>query len=318
MKKLFVAFIALTSFLFISCSKDSSNNQTDYPYVPNSSSLLIKKITSIAEVSKSNYITLFKYDEKKRVDTMEYYTDANTEPDAYQVFTYNTDGTIQKYEYFEGGVLNEKELYTYTNSQVEGIYSYLESETWFEDEKAVFFYNSKGLVDSVIYYDNNSITKATTWTEDSYYSYAWDNNNLVSETHYYNNNEILKVGLKKHSKKFTNPFEAKKIQSRVSKATSEIGLCHNTVYEFNDKNNPYWVQSFNSVCSPDGQFVFSKNLPTSSITTWPEYPDESGNTTYTYEYNTKNYPTKISIVYTYIVGEESYEEGSNEYTIEYY
>lgn len=312
MKRLFFALIASTSLLFISCSKDSNNDQTDYPYVPNSSSLLIKKITSVEEVSKSTYITLFKYDEKKRVDTMEFYTDANTEPNAYQVYTYNTDGTIQKFEYFEGGVLNDKELYTYTDNHVEGIYSYLESETWYEDEKEVLYYNTTGLVDSVVYYNNN-ISKTTTWNEDSYYSYAWDNNNLVSETHYYNNNEVLK-----HSKRFTNPFESKRFLPRASKASSSISLCHNSVYEFNTKLNPFWVQSINSVCSPDGQFVFSKNLPTSVITTWPEYPDESGNTTYTYEYNTKNYPTKISIVYTYIVGEESYEEGSDEYTIEYY
>jgi len=318
MKKLFVAIIALSSsLLFTSCNKDSNNNPTDLPYVPNSSSLLIKKITSVQDVSKSTYITLFKYDEKKRVDTMEYYTDANTEPNAYQVFTYNTDGTIQKYEYFENGILSEKELYTYSGSQVEGVYSYLDGEIWFEEEKEVYNYNSTGLIDSVIYYDSN-ITKVTSWTEDSYYSYAWANNNLVSETHYYNNTEVLKVSPKKHSKKIINPFESKRIQTRASKATSDITLCHNTVYEFNSNNNPYWVQSFNSVCSPDGQFVFSKNLPTSVITTWPDSPGESSNTTYTYEYNSKNYPTKISIAYTYTYDGNTYDEGSNEYTIEYY
>jgi len=305
-KLLIVCFIVLTSSMYFGCSDKNSD--------PSPSSVQIKKLISQEENDNgelTTFTSLFKYNSDKKLVKIEDFEGTSTEPSEYIEFIYNVDGRITQYNSYEGNVMTYKAIYTYSSNQVTSIGSYYDGD-WVEDEKIVLDLNTDGLVEKVSY----SYKDIDTWYDDAYYTYEWANNNLVKEEHFYNDGGNK---LQKSSKvnKILSHLKRERSSHNSFKA-SLSSQCHTTTYQFNSKNNPFWNISFFSVMSPvDTYLPYSKNAIQSTTRTWV---GETGSevTTFAYEFNNNDYPTKITENYVYDDGAGYTDEGSYELQIEYY
>ena len=148
MKKLALAFSALTLIVLVSCSvsdEDPVANTVD------PSSVLLKKIIDLDPVH-GNVTTLINYNGNK-------VTGSTSDDGSSDVFTYTGD-LITKVEYFTGTTLDQRELYTYNSNNKLVTYVRLDFDATGSGVKETYVHNADGTISYSRYLgDTNSQTQ---------------------------------------------------------------------------------------------------------------------------------------------------------------
>jgi hypothetical protein len=292
LNKLFVVLCIGLLLFATSCDKATEGD-------PNGggSAFLLTKITwqwVNEEGITENDIATLEYDSQSRLSKIkEIYDDTTTYE---SILTYDANGKLSQEMELDNGVETDKTTYTWTATNVTELYSSKEGNVWVDDYKYVSELNSDGLITK----EEEFYKQDNVWLSDSYYLYTWANGNNTKEEEWYLGN--MKSSVIKH------------LKSRHHKDLNVSGLksANDTkqstyTYMYDDKNN-----AFSSLGFWDGTEALNKNNVTKSTRSYAGQPDEVD--TYTYEYNSDNYPTKSTATYPNGDGTTDTEIALFEYT----
>jgi len=298
MKKVILILLLFPSFILFSC-KD--NNESFAP------ANALKRLTTTYDSETSS--TLVKYDSQGRISKFEYFGEDLNSREGYAKISYNTDGGVKDIvEYDQDGEQIFKEIYNYSANQVTSI-SYVNEESWIEEGKYTIYYNLSGLPEK---FEEFSMDYEGWYKTDSC-TYNWEGDNLIQKKSY-DINVYKKLNQNYSQKRSSKTKLFKSILNKV------IGLNYKgmnrkvsepyavTNFEYDNAINPFWSLSVISVWEPVSFIVYSKNNATSSTIVYSD--SYTSSITYTYEYNSNNYPTKVTF--------EEDEEYGMEIKFEYY
>ena len=269
MKKNILKFIGLLLMVtaFISCNKDkvdpvaSTNALIDVPSC---------KVTSI------NYELLY-------LGTSQY-TERTT-------ITYNADGYPDKMMYSDGWSV----IFVYSGGKLSkiiesnGVSSYEETYEWDGDKIAKSVENHGGLIGEYRYaYNGDKVSRITNWdnysgavmgdmVEYGYQEFTWTGENITKSAYFYNDFSGGRVEFIKKKKK----------RSFISSGRTE-GFTEGeaSAYTYDSKLNPL---RFLGYILNEGSMMGANNVLTETYTKGITY---TSSTSYTYEYNAENFPTK--------------------------
>jgi hypothetical protein len=267
MKRVWI--VILLSILFSSCKNDD-----DLILERNSNGLLSRVLISGEPYQEYTYTNSGLIYEEKSWGT-------------YTQYTYNPENQLVKQDYYIDPALYSSSMQVIAEAQkrkewanpknvpksVTNTYSYSKTGQFIEryidrpngtQDYGKYELNAKGLVSKNIFYNEGRIA--------GYVDYLYDEqSNLVREKHYF-----------------------------ISADGSTI-LSNETIYEFDDKKNPYFP--FNKLIFPSRN-TNRNNITKSTYTLYGETPsviEWLDITTHTYEYNELGYPVKVDseMVYEY-------------------
>lgn len=266
MKKIVTAI--LICFVVFSCKKEN------LPIASNPAGLLSRVLISGQPYQEFTYTSSGLISEEKSWGV-------------YTKYTYNSENQLEKSESYVDPSIFSSSTYVIEEAQkrkewanpknvprsVTNTYSYPKTEQFIEryvdrangtQDYGKYELNAKGLVSKHIFYNDDKPS--------GYVDYLYDEaDNLIREKHYF-----------------------------IS-ADGKTKLSNETVYEFDDKKNPYFP--FNKLIFP-GRNTDQNNITKATYTLYGETPsviEWLDITTHTYEYNDLGYPVKIDdeVVYEY-------------------
>jgi len=201
---------------------------------------------------------------------------------SYREMIYNSDHLITEYKnYKTDGSLGENNKLTYTNGKVSLVKSYQGSDY---KAKIEFKYSADKIDTAYIYMDTLGMMKKV-----GFYKYLYNDNKITTISTYF---EIFGQSFVISKTEFT--FSGDNVTKTVeyeTDSTLSLQLTSTTIFEFDDKVNPYRNIGVNDLMG-DPAFMSKNNIAKMTV------KDNAGNVTdkksynLTYEYNSDNYFTK--------------------------
>lgn len=283
LKNLFLLVMAGCLILASACNKDKNDPEDE------KLACLLTKITWINDDS-ANDVTTLMYDADRRL--VKITGDTQSE---YMTIEYNTEGKISKIASYESDIEDWHTNLIWTSNSMTAISEYKDDGVWVTDDyKTVIEFDADEQITKIGWFEKNE----DSWVADDYELFTWSNKNITKSEHW--NSDKKKSNFEK---RFVNRLFRYKGNSSLQKSVTD-SKSSNTTYEYDDKNNAYASLGFLRDIAG-----LNKNNVTKEVYTRLGDNQYSRTTNYSYEYNDKGFPTKITETqtssygntYTYVV-----------------
>jgi hypothetical protein len=276
-----VSFLGLIVIGLGSCKKDKDG--------PDSCLLSTIKVTEVAdgETYTENIQLLYDNDDKLQQFTGDDFT---------AKFFYNSQGKLERIEMYDEGVMESLMEIGWSGNTATISYFWIEDGTLTSSNfKEVYSFNEKNEVTKI-----ESFAKwgGETWIMYSYDNFSWLNGNVTKIEEYYLDwgAKSSVAGLRSHKGLFLRtPVKPDFALEEIFEKSEALDFVkeYTTTFTYDDKFNPFSPHEAFRLLTGWASFMSKNNVLTE--TELEHYDNTEEVSSYTYEYNTRNFPLKMNM-----------------------